>query len=130
MLDIGHFSLFLPLFLSLLFLSYSGPTAAYGYNQIDPNTKRFVFLLLSFLHSLKFLCLFVYSSRIFVLGPSHHVYIERMNITGANILQTPLGNLIVDTNIRTTLLSTGLFDIMPPDVDCDEHSLEMQVFFS
>lgn len=50
-----------------------------------------------------------------------------MNITGANILETPVGNLTVDATIRASLLSTGLFEIMPPSVDCDEHSLEMQV---
>mmetsp|Transcript_12612 Transcript_12612/g.13020 ORF Transcript_12612/g.13020 Transcript_12612/m.13020 type:complete len:250 (+) Transcript_12612:55-804(+) len=86
---------------------YSGSTAAYGYGKINPNII----------------------SRVFILGPSHHVYVEKMNITGANILETPVGNLNVDTTIRTSLLSTGLFEVTHPDVDCEEHSLEMQFPF-
>lgn len=66
-------------------------------------------------------------SRIFVIGPSHHVYTEKMNISGANILETPLGNLVVDNEVRGNLVSTGLFDVMNSQVDLDEHSLEMQV---
>jgi hypothetical protein len=66
-------------------------------------------------------------SRIFVIGPSHHVYTERMNITGANILETPLGNLVVDTEARQNLIASGLFDVMNSSVDSEEHSLEMQV---
>lgn len=50
-----------------------------------------------------------------------------MNISGANILETPLGNLSVDHDVRRNLLATGLFDIMNSEVDSDEHSLEMQV---
>lgn len=52
-----------------------------------------------------------------------------MNITGANILETPIGNIMVDNTIRSSLISTGLFEITPPDVDCEEHSLEMQYPF-
>ena len=50
-----------------------------------------------------------------------------MNITGADILETPLGNLLVDTEVRQNLISSGFFDVMTPSVDSEEHSLEMQV---
>ncbi len=65
--------------------------------------------------------------RIFVLGPSHHFYTERMNLSGVDLVETPFGDLSVDTAIRQELLSTGLYDLMNASDDIDEHSLEMQV---
>jgi hypothetical protein len=62
-----------------------------------------------------------------VIGPSHHVYSERLNLSGASVLETPLGNLNVDHDVRRDLMATGLFDVMSSEVDADEHSLEMQV---
>jgi AmmeMemoRadiSam system protein B len=55
------------------------------------------------------------------------VYSERLNLSGANVLETPLGNLNVDHDVRRDLMATGLFDLMTSEVDADEHSLEMQV---
>jgi MEMO1 family protein len=87
--------------------SYSGSTAAYGYSNITPlppNTKT-----------------------IFILGPSHHIYLERCALSGASVVQTPLGDLTIDDVIRENLLKTGNFDITPQDVDEDEHSIEMHL---
>lgn len=50
-------------------------------------------------------------------------------VSGASIIETPLGNLRVDTNLREQLLSTNNFDIMEQSVDEVEHSGEMQYPF-
>ncbi|KAJ2842347.1 hypothetical protein GGI22_007581, partial [Coemansia erecta] len=52
-------------------LSYSGATAAYAYRCIDTSKVR----------------------RVFLLGPSHHVYLEKCALSGCTEYQTPLGNI-------------------------------------
>lgn len=69
------------------------------------------------------------SSRIFVIGPSHHVYAEKMCISGASRMDTPFGSLMVDEAIRSELVASGMFDMMSKEMDEDEHSLEMQLPF-
>ncbi|SCU91468.1 LADA_0F10154g1_1 [Lachancea dasiensis] len=65
--------------------------------------------------------------RIFVLGPSHHIYFKnKALVTGFDRLETPLGSLPVDTELVGKLLQDEGFDQMDPDTDGDEHSLEMQ----
>eukprot|EP00602_Paraphysomonas_sp_CaronLab_P002561 CAMPEP_0185018602 /NCGR_PEP_ID=MMETSP1103-20130426/1268_1 /TAXON_ID=36769 /ORGANISM="Paraphysomonas bandaiensis, Strain Caron Lab Isolate" /LENGTH=263 /DNA_ID=CAMNT_0027548459 /DNA_START=135 /DNA_END=926 /DNA_ORIENTATION=+ len=85
--------------------SYAGETAAYAYKQIDPEKY----------------------SRVFIFGPSHHVYLKRLCISGASVLETPVGNLTVDEAVRSDLLRTGAFDVMSKRDDEEEHSLEMQL---
>mmetsp|Transcript_11651 Transcript_11651/g.29668 ORF Transcript_11651/g.29668 Transcript_11651/m.29668 type:complete len:300 (+) Transcript_11651:88-987(+) len=85
--------------------SYSGKTAAFGYVDIDPSKI----------------------SRIFLLGPSHHVYLRGCAVSGATTYQTPLGDIAVDGSVCSELSSTGKFSRMPMDVDEDEHSLEMHL---
>ncbi|KAL7528069.1 hypothetical protein ACHAXR_002250, partial [Thalassiosira sp. AJA248-18] len=88
---------------------YSGPTAAYSYLALkealltNPSLRTVV-----------------------VLHPSHHVYLDGCAVSGASTIETPLGNLKVDTNLREQLLSTNKFGIMERDVDEEEHSGEMQ----
>ena len=65
----------------------------------------------------------------FVLGPSHRVYTEKMCISGASIVDTPVGSLTVDNDVRSELMASGKFDIMDREMDEDEHSLEMQFPF-
>ena len=48
---------------------------------------------------------------------------------GASSIETPLGNLKVDTSLREQLLSTNKFSVMEQDVDEEEHSGEMQYPF-
>lgn len=45
---------------------------------------------------------------------------------GASIIETPIGNLSVDTKLRDQLLSSNKFEIMERSVDEEEHSGEMQ----
>lgn len=87
--------------------NYSGPTAAYAYMHLDPTQVR----------------------RIFILGPSHHVYLKACAVSGASICATPVGDLEVDDDIRTELLQQHptLFQTMRRVVDEDEHSIEMHL---
>lgn len=90
--------------------SYSGKTAAYAYAPID--VRRF--------------------SRVFVLGPSHHVYLQdRCAVSDAHLLETPLGELAVDREVVDGLLENAdgqaRFVRMSEDMDEAEHSIEMHL---
>jgi len=85
--------------------SYSGRTAAYSYKNMDKSSIK----------------------RIFILGPSHHVYTKRCMLSSLKEYQTPLGNINLDTNVLIELFSTGEFDWMRKNIDEDEHSIEMQL---
>jgi hypothetical protein len=54
--------------------SYSGPAAAWAYKTIDPKAVR----------------------RIFLLGPSHHVFLTQCALTKCSVYATPIGNLAID----------------------------------
>jgi len=43
-------------------------------------------------------------------------------MSGASRIETPLGNLKVDVNLREQLLSTNKFGIMERMIDEEEHS--------
>jgi len=90
--------------------SYSGPTAAYAYTALTE-------ALLQNSNNIK---------TILVLHPSHHVYLDGCAISGAKTLATPLGDLVVDDDLREELYNTGHFEIMEKRVDENEHSGEMQ----
>ncbi len=88
--------------------SYSGRIAAYAYSAID--TERI--------------------KRVFVLGPSHHVYIRnRCALSTASVLETPLGTLSVDIETIAELYqkAPSLFQPFHIDADEDEHSIEMHL---
>jgi len=85
--------------------SYSGPTAAWAYKHIDPRGIR----------------------RVFLLGPSHHVYSPRCSLTTCSEYATPLGPLQIDAATCNALRQTGLFDDMKRKTDEDEHSLELHL---
>jgi len=85
--------------------SYSGPTAAYSFRQIDPNTVK----------------------TIFILGPSHHVRLSGCAVSQCVSYKTPIGDLTINRDINKELLDTGKFEFMSIDADEDEHSIEMQL---
>lgn len=93
--------------------SYSGPTAAYAYNAL--------------LESLEL----GWRGTIVVLHPSHHAYLSDCAISNAHTIETPLGNLMVDSDLRQDLLKlrSPHFSLMNQSVDEDEHSGEMQYPF-
>ncbi|KAJ1990166.1 hypothetical protein EDC05_004222 [Coemansia umbellata] len=90
-------------------LSYSGATAAYAYKCIDVSKVR----------------------RVFLLGPSHHVYLEKCALSKCNEYETPLGNLIVDQETVQELRTKwgDEWQTMSLKADEDEHSLEMHLPF-
>ena len=92
--------------------SYSGSTAAYSYKSVQDELQNNPSI-----------------TSILVLHPSHHVYLDGCAVSGARELETPLGNLTVDSNLRDELLETGKFSVMQQQVDENEHSGEMQYPF-
>lgn len=38
------------------------------------------------------------SKRVFILGPSHHAYLDGCAVTKCTVYATPLGNLTIDTD--------------------------------
>jgi len=93
--------------------SYSGSTAAYAYLALRDALERSDNTI----------------RTIVILHPSHHVRLDGCAVSGAKELETPLGNLQVDSNLRLELLQTGGFTTMTRSVDENEHSGEMQYPF-
>ncbi|WWC73463.1 AmmeMemoRadiSam system protein B [Kwoniella pini CBS 10737] len=85
--------------------SYSGPTAAWAYASIPIDKIK----------------------RIFLLGPSHHIYLDGLALSTCEAYETPLGDIQLDLETITELESTGLFSQMRKSIDEDEHSLEMHL---
>jgi MEMO1 family protein len=70
-----------------------------------------------------------HSSRIFLIGPSHHVYSRKCFLSTAHEYATPLGPLPIDAAVVAELHNTNEFESMPIDVDEAEHSLELHTSF-
>lgn len=108
--------------------SYSGPTAGYAYKHMAAAKE-----------SIK---------RVFVLGPSHHVYLDGCALPETSAANTPLGKLQVDADVVAALSATvsacmcwsrvcegshahsavqGKFEVMDRSVEEDEHSIEMHL---
>jgi AmmeMemoRadiSam system protein B len=85
--------------------SYSGHAAAHSYKNLNPSVTK----------------------RIFVLGPSHHVYTTVCKLSSMREYATPLGNMRIDTAVLQELYATGHFEWMTKEEDEDEHSIEMQL---
>ncbi|KAJ7487653.1 MEMO1 family [Mycena galericulata] len=85
--------------------AYSGPAAAWAYKSIDTTGIK----------------------RVFVLGPSHHVYLNGCALSSCVEYETPLGNLPLDLDTIRELRDTGKFEGLSLKADEDEHSLEMHL---
>ncbi|KAI5803862.1 MEMO1 family [Geopyxis carbonaria] len=87
--------------------AYSGAAAAWAYKSLDVSKAK----------------------RVFVIGPSHHIYIDNCALSSCHTYATPLGDLRLDTEVLKQLHSTEgeLFQWMRLDVDEEEHSIEMQL---
>lgn len=85
--------------------SYSGRCAAFAFASIDPES----------------------TSRVFLLGPSHHYYTPKCAISRATVYKTPLGDLPIDLEVNEELRATGKFEVMDLQVDEAEHSMEMHL---
>ncbi|GAA6061627.1 hypothetical protein JCM10212_000969 [Sporobolomyces blumeae] len=85
--------------------SYSGPAAGYAYGCIDVEPIK----------------------RVFVLGPSHHVYLDGCALSRCKTYSTPVGDLPLDLETIAELHETGKFGKMDKETDEDEHSIEMHL---
>ncbi|CAL3970196.1 hypothetical protein PZA11_006469 [Diplocarpon coronariae] len=85
--------------------SYSGPAAAWAYKSLDLSKAK----------------------RIFLLGPSHALYLPGCALSKHSAYATPLGNLAIDTSTVKELQEAGQFDKMSTSADETEHSLEMHL---
>ncbi|RQM08843.1 hypothetical protein DH86_00002968 [Scytalidium sp. 3C] len=85
--------------------SYSGPAAAWAYKALDLSKAK----------------------RIFLLGPSHALYLPGCALSKFSKYATPLGDLVLDKDTIKELASTGKFDTMSRDADETEHSMEMHI---
>lgn len=69
----------------------------------------------------------VNSKRVFLLGPSHHVYLDQCALSGQVKYETPFGDLTLDSSVMEELQRTGAFSKMTLKTDEDEHSLELHL---
>ncbi|KAL8863898.1 MAG: hypothetical protein Q9198_010245 [Flavoplaca austrocitrina] len=105
--------------------SYSGPAAAYAYKSLDLS-KWYATAHSSVLRTSTNT---TFSKRIFLLGPSHHLYLPTcaLPLPSLKTYSTPLGPIPLDTSTLSTLRSTNEFSALPLDADEAEHSLEMHL---
>ncbi|PWN98045.1 UPF0103-domain-containing protein [Tilletiopsis washingtonensis] len=85
--------------------SYSGPAAAWAYAAIPTSAIK----------------------RVFVLGPSHHVYLDGCALSKCATYKTPLGDLPLDLETIAELRASGEFSDMSQDTDEQEHSIELHL---
>ncbi|KAJ3276238.1 hypothetical protein HDV01_005686 [Terramyces sp. JEL0728] len=86
---------------------FSGPTAASAYNSISPESIQ----------------------RVFLLGPSHKVYLKGCALSSNEYYETPLGDIKLDLEVIRSLLDTRKYSTMSASVDKNEHSLELHLPF-
>jgi AmmeMemoRadiSam system protein B len=67
------------------------------------------------------------SKRVFLLGPSHHYYLDTCALSRCKTYETPLGDLKLDLATIAELEKTGKFKHMDRSADEEEHSLEMHL---
>ena len=87
---------------------FSGPVAAAGYRQLDPETKY---------------------DRIFVIGSSHHSGFRGASIYNPGNYQTPLGEVEVDIELANQLIEENNCFLYHAAAHTREHSLEVQLPF-
>ncbi|PFH35024.1 Memo family protein [Besnoitia besnoiti] len=89
--------------------AYCAATAAAAWRQVSPATVR----------------------RVFVLGPSHHVYLANCALPQPSVkaYATPLGEIPLDIPVLEALRSAKIFGTLPLRDDENEHSIEMQLPF-
>ncbi|KDN41163.1 UPF0103-domain-containing protein [Tilletiaria anomala UBC 951] len=85
--------------------SYSGPAAAWAYKCIDASDI----------------------DTVFILGPSHHVFLRDCALSACSEYATPIGSLPIDADLNAELAATGKFSRMDIRTDEDEHSIEMHL---
>lgn len=87
--------------------SYSGPTAAWAYKYLSKVPEG--------------------PLRVFLLGPSHHAYIEGCGLSKLGSYETPIGNIELDEETIKKLREEGEWETTSKGVEEKEHSLEMHL---
>ena len=87
--------------------AYSGPASAYAYKSVVTDQIE----------------------RVFILGPSHKIYLDSCALSKCSVYHTPLGSMELDEDIISSLKNTGHFSSMTLRADEDEHSIEMHLPF-
>ena len=89
---------------------FSGNVAARAYMQLNPEKEL---------------------KRIFLLGPSHHAWLDGASVDGeADFYATPLGNVpVVDKETAQALIAADKVFSFKEDVHTQEHCLEVQLPF-
>ncbi len=87
---------------------FSGQVAADAYAKINPEKQY---------------------KRIFIIGTSHHEWLNGASIYSAGDYQTPLGNVKVDTELAKKLIDENKFIKFSPAAHDREHSIEVQLPF-
>lgn len=82
---------------------YCGHVMAHAFKQIDPLQVK----------------------RVFLLGPSHHLFSRKCLLTTATVYETPLGHAPIDIEVYSELKATKQFEMMNLATDEAEHSLEL-----
>ncbi|KAJ7361687.1 MEMO1 family [Mycena albidolilacea] len=85
--------------------AYSGPAAAWAYKSIDTTGIK----------------------RVFVLGPSHHIYINGCALSASDVYHNINGDLPLDLETIQELRATGKFEEIALADEEAEHSLEMHL---
>jgi AmmeMemoRadiSam system protein B len=87
--------------------AYLGATAAHAYRVLKDTLKE--------------------GTTILVLHPSHYVSLGGCAVSGASVIETPLGSLDVNSELREEIMgSSPLFTVMEKATDEQEHSGELQ----
>ncbi|KAL1094823.1 hypothetical protein V6Z11_D06G116700 [Gossypium hirsutum] len=116
--------------------SYSGRAAAYAFGNIDPTNifePNFVQISCKIVELIAQIIVFEqkkffnFSTRVFLLGPSHHYYTPKCALSTATVYKTPIGDLPIDLEVIEELKATGKFELMNLRVDEAEHSMEMHL---
>ena len=88
---------------------YSGNVAAKAFKQLNPERKY---------------------KRIFLLGPSHHAWLDGASVDAkADFYATPLGHVSVDKETAQALIEADKVFSYKEDVHTQEHCLEVQLPF-
>lgn len=87
---------------------FSGPVAAAAYSKLDPERSF---------------------KRIFVIGTSHHVFLDGASVCNMDEYRTPLGNIPVDTELAGLLIRENRLVVYVPEAHTKEHSIEVQLPF-
>ncbi len=87
---------------------FSGEVAASAYARIDPDKKY---------------------DHVFIIGPSHHVYLDGASLCNIPAYSTPLGKVDVDTALVSELIRQYRFFSYDPEAHSEEHSIEVQLPF-